>query len=90
MDDLIELARASARFDHGERGRLSLEEQPPTYPDEKRWRLIVKDRGEVVADAYAPTLAESARRFVQDQADRSRETIHAHRDIDRAAAILGL
>ncbi len=90
MDDLIELARATARFTHGERARLSFEEQSGAYPDDKRWRLVVKDRGEVVADKYAPTLAESARRFVADRATHSRETMRAHRSIDRAAACLGL
>ena len=90
MDDLIELARAAARFAYGARVRLSFEEQSSAYPDEKRWRLVVRDRGEVVADEYAPTLAESARRFAKGCASRSREAMHAHRDIDRAAAVLGL
>lgn len=90
MDDLIEFTRAAARFAYGERARLSFEEQSGAYPDEKRWRLIVKDRGEVVADAYGASLEESARRFAKDRAAHSRETMHAHRGIDRAAAILGL
>lgn len=90
MDDLIELARAAARFAYGGRVRLSFEEQSNSYPDEKRWRLVVRDRGEVVADKYAPTLAESARRFAKDHASRSRDAIRAHRDIDHAAICLGL
>lgn len=90
MDDIIDLACAAARFAHGERVRLSFEEQPSAYPDEKRWRLIVRDRGEVVADTYAPTLADSARRFAKGCASRSRDAIRAHRDIDYAATSLGL
>lgn len=90
MDDLIELARAAAQFAYGVRVRLSFEEQSNSYPDEKRWRLVVRDRGEVVADTYAPTLAESARRFVRECASRSRDAIRTHRDIDHAATCLGL
>lgn len=90
MDDLIELARATARVAYGERVRLAFEEQPSTYPDKKRWRLVVKDRGEVVGDSYAPTLAESARLFVAKRTAVSRDMLHAHRSIDRAAAVLGL
>lgn len=91
MEDLIELARTSARFTYGDRVRLSFEETPTTYPDDKRWRLVIRARGgEILSEKYAPTLAESARRFARESADRSREAIHAHRDIDLKAAILGV
>ena len=90
VDDLIQLARAAAQFTYGARVRLSFEEQSSSYPAEKRWRLVVRDRGEVVADTYAPSLAESARRFARGCASRSREAIRAHRDIDHAATCLGL
>ena len=91
MEDLIELARTSARFTYGDKVRMSFEEMSSAYPDEKRWRLVVKDRtGEIVADKYAPSLAECARTFVREGATRSREALHAHRNIDLKAAILGV
>lgn len=91
MEDLIELATTSARFTYGDKVRLSFEETPTTYPEDKRWRLVVRARGGgVLAEKYAPTLAESARSFVREGAHRSREALHAHRDIDLKAAILGV
>lgn len=90
IDDLTAVARECARQIHGDKALCAVEEMPPAYPAERRYRAVIRVRGTIVEAKHAAAHSSAMRELARDLAQRSRTIAAPHERAAFQAAVLGL